>query len=267
MTIVVSRTRHVYDSYTDFYRLVDAAEFPTCFVDEIDLASDHTYIFTPINGEVMPRLPAWRDRRCKIVWWNLERPGDDTLASSLEAVKGSVDAVWVSDRAYAALHQALSYVPVASHVKFGSVSSERKFDVCHLAYIYGRRAEVVGALVGNGIRVAPQAYGRAAQDQIVARSHLMLNMHQYDSMFIVAPIRFAVAASYAISVVSEHYADELAHPLSIARAPLATLAATCIALLREPDRLREHGQWLHAKLCIETDFGREVIRAVKELRS
>lgn len=265
---IFARTRHEYASYGDFWRLVATAGFPTCYVDEIDVADDaKTYIFTPINGEVMPQLPAWKGRRCKIVWWNLERPEDETLPTSLAAVRGSVDATWVSDRVYADLHRDLSYVRLAGHPDFGTRSADRRYDVCHLAYVNGRRRPIVEALLQAGLRVAPEAYGRDAQDRSVACSHLVLNTHQYDGMYILAPIRFAVAASYAVPIVSEPYHDRAAHDLCAARASTFDLASTITCLLSDPDRLRSFGAALHDALCRNTDFGREVRAAICALEA
>lgn len=256
--IIFARTRHTYDSYGDFWRLVVAAGFDTCYVDEIDLASDNTYVFTPINGEVMPRLAAWKDRRCKIVWWNLERPEDETLPRSLAAVRGAVDAVWVSDRIYAAKHEALTYVQLAGYPGFGQPSSERCYDVCHLSYVHGRRTPIVNSLLQRGMRIAPEAYGQAAQDRFVAQSHLMLNTHQYYGMWVVAPLRFAVAACYAIPIVSEPFTDPIANELVIHQAPWSRLADVIARLLTDLDRLHEQGFRLHQRLCVDTDFRREV---------
>ncbi len=35
--ITFVKTRHVYDSYTDFWRLVELSGFPTIYYDELDL--------------------------------------------------------------------------------------------------------------------------------------------------------------------------------------------------------------------------------------
>lgn len=258
------RTRHWYHSYTDFWRLVEASGFPYIFVDEISKHRQdptRTFIFTPINGEVTSRLGEWRDRKCRIIWWNLERPEDETLASSLAAVRGAVDAIWVSDRAYAALHHELTYVPLAGHPNVGSRYMEKRYDVVHLAYVNARRKPIVDAIARRGITIAPEAFDRDAQDVVVSKSHLMLNMHQYDGMFIVAPIRFAMAASYGIPIVSEPYVDQLAAPLSLAQAAPADLPVVIEELLGDKERLRVHGNYLHERLCRRTDFGLEVMRA------
>lgn len=267
MTTLV-RTRHEYGSYVDFWRLVDAAQLPTCYVDEIDPADDtKTYIFTPINGEVMHRLESWKTRRAKIVWWNLERPTDDTLSNSLDKVSGSLDGIWVSDRIYAQLDARFTYVPVAGHQNFGTRSEERHYDVCHLAYLWGRRLSAIRQLEANGIKIAPEAYGREAQDQVVAKSRLMLNLHQYDGAT-VAPIRFAVAASYGIPVITESVADPLASLTCMSAAPLSELIrrdGLVERFIGAPDILRSFGDRLFVQLCVNTDFRHEVLVASGKL--
>lgn len=264
--VVFARTRWPYDSYIDFWRLVEAAAFPIVHVDEIDITDDtKTYIFTPINGEVMPKLPEWIDRKCKIVWWNLERPSDETFETSMSAVARSVDQVWVSDRTYAAKDSRLTYVMVAGHRNFGARFVDRQYHVAHLAYLWGRRKEIVDAMRENGLSIAPEAWGRDQQDRTVGKSHLMVNMHQYDGMNIVAPIRFAVAASYAIPILSEDFSDEKSHPLVIARAPIWQLPNLARDLVQDPDRLRVAGAQLHERLCHNTDFELEVRIAAERM--
>jgi hypothetical protein len=262
-SIVFARTRHTYDSYTDFWRLVEAADFPVQYTDEIDPdAEGTTYVFTPINGDVMALLPSWRSRRARIIWWNLERPEDDTLEASLASVEGALDEIWVPDRTFAARSPKFRYVPIAGHVSFGTRASERIHDVCHLAYIWGRREAPVSALRRMGVKIAPAAWGRAGQDEVVARSHLMLNMHQYAGIGTVAPLRFAVAASYAIPIVSESFADGEAVALTVAHAPIEELPKVVSELLKAPVHLQQAGGALHHRLCVKTDFGRGVREAL-----
>ena len=276
---IFAKTRHHYDSYGDFWRLVAAAGFEICYVDEIDFimarASDApiAFVFTPMNGEIMAMLPAWRMRRpnVKIVWWNLERAEDETLAKSLDAVARSVDAVWVSDRDTAGRDPRFSYVMMAGHPELGlrwvdhPGVHRRCYDVCPLSYLWGRRQEAIDGLIARGITIAPPAYGRAAQDDIVNRSHLILSLHQYAGMKAIAPLRFAVAASYAVPIISETYADAGADWLTLAHAPIEKIGAVVESALGDKPRLREAGQHLFERLCLHTDFRREVDRAVGEI--
>ena len=70
------KTRHVYDSYRDFFALVSLSDFPVIFVDELDISKDGFYILTPMNGEWRPHInnQANKPRYAHLVLWNLERP-------------------------------------------------------------------------------------------------------------------------------------------------------------------------------------------------
>jgi len=257
--IVFARPRHHYDSYIDFWRLVEASGFRIVSIDEIDPADgQRIYIFTPINGEVQERLPDFTMRDAKIVWWNLERWEDETRERSMLRVRGLVDAIWTSDRSLAAKDPRLHYVLLAGHRHFGSRVLERQYDVCHLSYLWGRRKDAIGGMAARGLRIAPEAWGRAQQDLTVARSRLMVNMHQYEGMTVIAPIRFAVAASYAIPIISEEFTDRGSDRLVLARGPLWQLGNLVADALKEPDRLRVAGQRLFEEMCMYTDFGLQV---------
>ena len=256
MELVFARTRHRYDSYVDFWRLVEAAGFSTCFVDEIDFDADRTYVFTPLNGEWQGR----NYRRARIIWWNLERPQDDTLGDSLTKVASQVDAIWVSDRWYASRDDRFTYVQIAGHSSFGTRTDERNWDICPLSYLWGRRREAVDRLAMKGYKIAPDAWGRDGQDKFVASSWLMLNLHQYAGLNTVAPIRFAVAASYGIPIVSEPFNDVVAGDLIMTSSVINRLEVVIDRLFEKKHRLYQAGEELHHKLCVETDFRREIER-------
>ena len=63
------RTRHTYESYADLWRLVELAGFPVCYADELDPASDDTYIVIVRNGE---NEAGWPGARARIIHWHLE---------------------------------------------------------------------------------------------------------------------------------------------------------------------------------------------------
>lgn len=266
MNIKFVRTRHVYDSYCDFWRLVEASKFDTCFVDEIDLREEWAcYIFTPMNGEVVPFLEAQKIKRSRVVWWNLERPGQDpTTSASIDKLRGLIHAIWVSDQR-AAQDPRFTYVFMASHEDLGTRSKDRVYDICTLAYLWGRRRECIDQLKKRGLSIAPAAYGRWSQDEIVARSRLMLNLHQYADAPFVAPLRFAVAAAYAIPLVSERLA--IAQPGPSFEASLTEIPDNIEALLayESADELNTRGFLLHHRFCIHTNFRHEVEQAVNRL--
>jgi hypothetical protein len=263
--IVFARTRHVYPSYTDFWRLVEAAGFATCFIDEINLGEPITYVTTPWNGETVPAVRdarAWGDQG-KLVWWLLERDAAD--AGMIDPVMVELfDEVWVSDRSYANLNAKFRHVVLGGHPLFGDPSLGKQYDVCHLAYLWGRRRAAVDEMIRRGRTVAPEAFGKAQQDRFVATSRLMLSMHQYETARIIAPIRFAVAASYNLPLVSEGVVD--AWPLIEGRdflqAPIEQLPDLVDRVLGDVDLRQRLAIGLRSRLVLEHPFGQEVERAV-----
>lgn len=255
--VIFVRTRHVYQSYTDFWRLVDASEFETRYIDEIDLADDQAiYIFTPMNGEIVPCLS--KTRRSKVIWWHLERPGiDPTTHSSLDVLDGLIDDVWVSDRWAQKLDSRFTYAFMASDARIQAKhvqSGPQAYDVAMLAYVWGRRQHVVDELLARGIKLAPNAWGQEQQDRVLAETRLILNVHQYADSPMVAPIRFAVAAAYAIPIVSEFCRDP--QPGPVAESSIQGLP-NLISTLLERD-LRVCGYRLHERFCMQTNFRREI---------
>lgn len=49
--IIFARPRWDYNSYTDFYRLIELSGYPLIFFDEIDPDSSNCYVMTILNGE------------------------------------------------------------------------------------------------------------------------------------------------------------------------------------------------------------------------
>ena len=268
--IVFARTRHIYGSYTDFWRLVETSQFETCYVDEIDVSKPDTFIFTPMNGEVVPHLRsevAQKTKRAKVIWWNLERPvGDPTHSKSLEELKHLIDDIWVSDKWCASKEPRYRFVMMAGHRDFGTRSPTKHYDFCHLSYLWGRRFDVVNGLIASGLKAAPEAYGREAQDQHVATSKIMLNLHQYEESKIAAPLRFAVAASYGIPIISEALSESPwihgVEDFVWGMAPIEHIPLSLRMALTE-DHREEQGEEIFQTLCEQTDFRKEVEKALR----
>ena len=78
MNTIFAKTRYVYDSYTDYWRLVELSGFPICYVDEMDVYNPaNIYIISPMNGEIYDFMNIARrvDHISTLYQWNLERPG------------------------------------------------------------------------------------------------------------------------------------------------------------------------------------------------
>lgn len=199
--ITFCRTRYTYDSYVDFWRLVELAGFRTIYIDEIPRdAPGQVFVVTPINGE-------WKHgivTTGRVVWWQLEWGLGD-------GAPHGTDEIWTSDR-YHAQEIGARFVPLGSHPALVTVNPSMRwrqpqYDVCLLAYMGPhRRQHVIPELEARQMRVAPNAWGRE-RELVLQNSRCMVNVHQHDEWPCVPVQRFALAAAAAIPLVSEVIRD------------------------------------------------------------
>lgn len=280
--IVFAKTDWVYESYADLWRLVELAGFPTCRVSEIDLTQPTLYVTTPFTGETRQHLTHRRSilagpAAAHVVWWNLERPDSDTdapgedLATKVrrqtDAALALVDGVWVSDRSCATLDPRQQFVILGSDARLAGAplhpNAPKSYDIVHLSYVTHRRKCVYDALERHGVRLGPNGWG-AERDATLRASRLMLNVHQTPAP-VGEPLRFALAAAYALPLVTETLADP--YPLGLRNCIMATVddAVECVRVwLRDATRLTVCGRELWYDLCIQHPFRQEVERAAAE---
>jgi hypothetical protein len=145
---------------------------------------------------------------------------------------------------------------------------ETSYDVCLLAYVWGRRELVCRRLRGIGIRVAPPAYVPVERDIVLRSSRAMLNLHQYEPLRPVAPLRFAVAAAYGMPLFSEQLDDP--YPLEVGRHLLACPYDDLVDRVQEwlagPATLASIAGELQDALLSRHPFAREVRTAVEQVR-
>lgn len=276
--VVFARTRHNYDSYVDFWRLVELSGFQTCWVDEIDLGMPALYITTPINGEQPPHLRSERercgpDRPGRVLWWLLERPDasdrSTTFSEQLSDGLAFTDAVCCSDRLVQSLDPRLLHLAMGSHPELapGGVLSRQRpdFHVAHISYAWGRREAIYVELARRGLSIAPACWG-AERDSVLRRSRLLLNLQQY-TLPVVAPLRFAVAAAYRMPLVTE--AVQNPFPLTdaeLSQAPYDRIVDHVLGLLQwSGSDLDALGDRLHQRLCVDWTFRRGVEQLLERL--
>lgn len=271
MEIVFCRTRYDYQSYTDFWRLVELSGFEVVWLDEMQPGRDAVYIVSPRNGElpgVLPRLQG--QRACRFVWWCLERPDDQGSVTRGGGLEDGIDELWLSDRWLAAKHEAngwgpVRFVPFGSHPDLGAKPLRvHQFDWTHMSYANPRRAAVYQAIHGV---MLPNAWD-GVRDQGLRLTRLMVNVHQ-DDWPVFEPLRFALATAYGLPIVSEW--SESCYPYLAILAPydeVADRANQAIWQLREDPtgpaaRLVEDvalRSWVLA--CVDFPFRRCVEAAV-----
>jgi len=149
MDIVFAKTRYHYDSYTDFWTLVELSQFETCYVDEIDISKPRVYIVCPMNGEYDPHLnnQVGKPHNAHLIHWCLERPSGSGgiyyySKSNRDRIYNRIlDDVWVSDRAMAA-ETMLHFVVCGSDYGLGEPDKNKIYDLCHMSYATDRRQRV-----------------------------------------------------------------------------------------------------------------------------
>jgi len=254
---IFARTAHHYDSYTDYWRLVELSGFASVEVGEIDADNpDATYIVTPVNGEWQA---GWKDPKATIIAWILE------WYDAAPEIPG-VSQYWTSDRWYASEINA-RWVPFGSHPDLVHARHDpinARWDVALLAYMApARRSAVREQLEEAGLSIAPMGWGET-RDDVLEHSRVLVHVHQHDNYPGLAVQRFAFAAAARIPIISERINDPAPlhpgeHYLSFEYGQLAEgVAATLsggIPLVRMADQMTRC-------LCYEHDFRSCVLKAV-----
>jgi len=257
VTVVFARTRHRYDSYWHFWRLVELSGYETCFLDEADLDDpSKCFITTPLNGEIA----AWqRERRAKTIWWCLEQydpvGGGASLSARLATViPGTFNRIWGSDEFFCKKDPRIEFVRLGSSTQLNTTGRlacddmSNRFDAMPLAYLWGRRAEFVEALVRHGVKIAPPSYTEPERSDLLVSSRWVLNLQQYPEPFI-APLRPAIAAAFGCGVISEPLG--VPYPHIVETGDPAQMAA----LVRDASLLsRRYATGLRQLLCIDNTF-------------
>lgn len=255
--VTFARPRHVYDSYTDLYRLIELSGYPLIHFDEIDPQSDNLYVMTLVNGE---NMHGWERPRASIVLWDLEW----RLDGNYPQIPG-VKRTWASDRWYAGQIGA-EYVPLGSHVGLAHDYPHvdgKEYDLALMMYLGPyRRNNLVNQLQANGLRIAPNGWGQERHD-ILCQSRAMLHIHQHDDIRTIAPLRWALAAAYGLPMFSESVRDTglLSRDMMVEGAYENLRRLVCDWLQRyDAQCIEEKGRALHEFLC-KTHTFRSLVEA------
>lgn len=258
-SVIFARPRHDYASYRDYYRLIELSGYELLFFDEIDPSSDNTYIMTILNGE---NQGGWVDPRARIILFDLEWRMDNP-----PRIPG-VEAVWAADAWYAEQIGA-RYVPFGSDERLADQpiqpNGHYDYDVATLAYTGPtRRSLAFNAMIEQGLTLSGNAWGDE-RDAILRHSRSMVHVHQLEGVNTIAPQRFALAAAYALPLISERLYNpgifRYSHILSSDYAHIADFARMWLCQY-DAKMLMDYGWNLHYLLCRDYQFRKVVEGAV-----
>lgn len=243
--VTFCKPRHTYQSYTDFWRLVELCGYETIYIDEIDPYGDGYYIIaTPdVNAYNIP------DTTAVVIFWLLEWYGDYYQ-------REGVTDTWCSNREFAA-HIGAKYVPMGSHAKLGTKRTGSQFDIAHMSYdgIHRRRL-VLDKLRDEGITIAPNGWGNE-RNATLKNTRAMLHIHQHADYPAIAPLRASLAAAYALPLLAENGWDTHPYTGIVLFDTYDNLVdATQSALKCE--QLQSRGDALHELLCEEYRFDKVI---------
>lgn len=255
--VLFARPRHWYDSYQDLYRLIELSGFPLVYFDEIDPASDHTYILTAVNGE---NNGGWQTPRARIIHWNLEW-------DAYPAVSG-VSETWASDKWFAEQIGA-RYVPMGSHpgLKLDTaVEYDVPYHAAFLGYMIPRRQQVWTWLVERGLRVTTNGAWGEQRHALLMQSTVYLHVHQHADKPGLPALRMVVAAAYSLPFITEEVADRgifgYMHFMQSSYGAHFADFVRMWACDEDKRRLNDYGAALHDALCRDLTFRRSIEQAV-----
>jgi len=272
--IVFAHPRQVFESYSDYRKLIEISGFETCFYDEMDLFADTVYIVAPVNGELRPTIDKARTSKgrvvSKIIFWNLERPDSGVwppegrnASNAVDRIKPWVDAIWVSDRHYASLDSRLVFVPMGSDARLAEAgpSPIKIYDIAALTYNNHRRSKIYGNL--TKWKLAPSSAWGETRARVLRSSKCMLYVHQTE-MPIGTPLRFALAAAYKLPLLCETLGDSF--PLMEGRDFLSCSYGDIVDRMEDwlsIGSLAFLGENLHQTLCLDINFRKSVEDGVR----
>jgi hypothetical protein len=289
--IIFAKPVHHYDSYTDFWRLVELSGFPIISVSDIDITQEQIIITAPMNGDYQEHfvgiLSHWEEtgeitggqlkrqkdsglpRLSHLIVWNLERPsGSGSIPEYAKRSKSWIDnlfcdEVWVSDPTLADATM-LRYVTLGSDYGLGEPSDQKSFDFTHQSVIIPRRANIYKHFGESQIGPNCWPWDEPSRDDVLKASRFALNVHQ-DNYPFCEPLRIALFAAYGLPVISETLNNGYPYGGDIREIPYHNLADDLKARLKDDyGQWRDMGQRLRRKLCEDFQFGKVVRQAVDE---
>ncbi|MCP3684954.1 MAG: hypothetical protein GY861_20015 [bacterium] len=197
----------LYDSYVDFWALVNLAGFDTCEFSDIPWDDpDRAVIFCINNGNTTEACSHHKPKaKCKVILWQMEFPRYERGQLVGNECPDYVDEMWVSDQYHRSLirNPRCKYVFLGGHPYFGGLPTEPKlWDVCHMCYLYGVREAKITWLTSFGYKVAPATYDLSVRSNILSASKWGLMLHQ-NNIAIKTPLRCVLFASWRLPIIAD----------------------------------------------------------------
>ncbi len=274
LTITFAKPGHYYQSYSDFWTLVELSGFDVCAISEVDISKPCVYIVTPIagdshSGEWGPHIAnqTGRIHNAHLVHWCLERPsgsggvGNYAFENRKRIYVRTLDDIWVSDKALAS-ETMLRHVILGSDYGLGEPCDTKLYDFCHMSYAVDRRLRVYDEFTKD--RIGWNCWP-PERDQILKHSKFALNIHQ-DQFPFQEPLRFALFAAYGLPILTEEIRD--AYPWNESVMNFHSYAGIAGhlkgMLLNDYSRWRDMGMRARDVMCKTYRFKDMVEKVVKE---
>ena len=184
----------IYQSYDIIWKLIDW-NFKSCELDEVEPMSNEIYIFVTDNGNV--KACCERPHSAKYIHWNIEIPIDGS-----NGCRDHFDETWFSCQYYFNLSKGKKkFIVLGGDKRLVSEPQAKEWDFCHLAYVYGKRAEQVAQLEAQGFTMAPVGFDDI-RNKSIAKSRWGLCLHQHN-VPTLSPQRMTLFACRKLPIVIE----------------------------------------------------------------
>jgi len=207
--IIFAKPVHLYESYSDLWRIVELSGYPIITIGDIDPASDNCYLFsTPdTHWHDGTERRGWPDARARIIYFNIEWYMDVDY-SAIPGVE-----VWSADQWHAEKTNT-RYIPLGSHPGLKSYPESpngKVYDVVTLWASSFNRYRGLGQLREHNVALAPNGWGDERHDSLM-RSRVMCHVHQWPDKPTCAPQRFCVSRIASIMRSTGHSRSVLLAP-------------------------------------------------------
>lgn len=264
--VIFARTRYQYDSYFDYWAIVEASGFEWQYIDEIDYHQNNALVIvSPMNGEWRPQIEHERthfDVRCTLAHWLLERPSgsggmQNYVRDNLALVDGGyIDVILTSDLTLqAALGNKAVYTPMGSADIASAPPGSPQYDFVAMMAYSPRRAPYFDGYdrvkwQHDGMRFAPNAnpYRKTAlRDALLRTSKFGLAVHQ-DDYAVCEPLRLALFAAYRLPILSETFQPQEIYGGALQMTSLDDLMLLGYEMIHAYPAWKDWGQWLYERM-------------------